>query len=143
MRAEIGRLIACEDDLRELLVIQRDRIRQLEAVDPELRAIELDYRRFALAHQQRAFWWQLLVGYAFSAVLLGLILFGMYLSWRQFRGADMPRPREAPQEAEIEISIERIKVRSALVGVLLLSIAFAFTVAFFVLVFEIRIVSAE
>ena len=127
--------------LRELVETLNDRIDHLElSIQHEL---ALERARFAIAHERRVFWWQLIVSYIFSAVVFSMIVLGFWLSWLQFRRGQLISLDLSTKalSSEIEISAEKVRIQTSLVGVLILCIAFGFTVVFLNQVYDISYAS--
>lgn len=136
---EIDRLEKENLELRQQIDRLLDKLASSQSADQQL---ETERKRFYFLHERRVFWWQLLVSYLLSAIVLGMVLFGVWLSWLQFRRANLLHPDTSAKTltTDMEISTEKVRIRTSLVGVLILCLAFGFTVAFLVGVYEISVI---
>ena len=108
-------------------------------------ALKRDRAQFYFEHERRVYWWQLIVSYAFFFVVIFMVAFGVWLSWLQFRraGALEADPAVKTLSSDIEISAEKIRVRTSLIGVLILGVAFAFALIFLIEAYHITYVNVS
>ena len=115
----------------------------LEKLDPATREAALqamreyyDYRTSGFKHRRRVFDWQLLSSKIIFIIVVLLVSAGMYFSGVQFhasmRAASASRiesggrPPVAGIDTDIEASFSSIKVKSSVLGVIILVISFLF-----------------
>jgi hypothetical protein len=86
------------------------------------------YTRWAVSHRKEVFAWQLFSSRIIFWAVLSLVAAGMYFAAVQFqRGLRRRRPAAGGEEVtEIAASLTGVKVRSPILGVLILVISFAF-----------------
>ena len=86
------------------------------------------YTKWAVSHRKEVFAWQLFSSRIIFWVVLSLVATGMYFAAVQFqRGLRRRRPAASGEEVtEIAASLTGVKVRSPILGVLILVISFAF-----------------
>ena len=138
-KSEIHRLKKENLEYRQQIIKLLDKLEHFGQTDPELLK---ERTRFYFLHERRVFWWQLLVSYLMSAIILGMVLFGIWLSWLQFRRANLLDPEFSVKTltSDLEVSTEKLRIKTSLVGVLILCLAFGFTVAFLLGVYEISVI---
>ena len=115
----------------------------LEKLDPATREAALqamreyyDYRTSGFKHRRRVFDWQLLSSKIIFIIVVLLVSAGIYFSGVQFhasmRAASAPKiesggqPSVAGIDTDIEASFSSIKVKSSVLGVIILVISFLF-----------------
>ncbi len=100
----------------------------------------LGYYETGLAHRTRVFSWQHLSTRIIFFIVVGLVLVGIYFAWMQFR-RDMVTGRQGSDVTntahEIELSASGIKVRSSVLGVIILALSLGFFYLYLVYVFPI------
>jgi hypothetical protein len=99
-----------------------------------------DYYTFGLAHRQRVIWWQHISSRIIFAIVLSLVVIGVYFAWRQFSaalisgtggtGAEMPT-------STVEIGSKGVKVSSPVLGVIILTLSLGFFYLYLVFVYPI------
>jgi hypothetical protein len=107
------------------------------------------YRESGFQHRRAVFDWQLLSARIIFAVVILLVLAGVYFSWLQFV-ADRRAPRRAPEAAEGEEAPERrglvtsfkagaggVEVSSPVLGVIILALSLAFFYLYLVHIYPI------
>jgi len=98
------------------------------------------YRKAGYEHRLGVFAWQSLSTKVIFVVVLLLVLAGIYFAAIQFhaglrrRGADPAQP----EETELSLSLSEVKVRSPVLGVIILTISLAFFYLYLVHVYPIR-----
>lgn len=102
----------------------------------------LDYYTTGLEHRTRVFYWQHLSTRIIFFVVIGLVLVGVYFAWVQFRrdmasGAGGSGAQGAEQH-EVELSTSGIKVRSSVLGVIILALSIGFFYLYLVFVYPIQ-----
>lgn len=96
-----------------------------------------DYRANGYAHRQRVFDWQDVSTKIIFVVVIVLVLAGVYFAAVQFH-AGLRAHREAPDAGEVELSFRGIKVRSPVLGVIVLTISLAFFYLYLIYVYPIE-----
>lgn len=100
-----------------------------------------NYRISGFRHRQRVFDWQFLSSKLIFATVLILVLAGIYFAAIQFhKGLAAPKNGGAEKEeaTDIEATLKGIKVRSPVLGVVILVISFAFFYLYLVYVYPIH-----
>lgn len=95
------------------------------------------YRSDGYIHRQRVFEWQDLSTKITFAVVILLVLAGIYFAGVQFH-VGMREGRETGEPGEVEMSVKGIKVRSPVLGVIVLTISLAFFYLYLVYVYPIE-----
>jgi hypothetical protein len=108
-----------------------------EAYQAALRAY-YEYRRTGYEQRLGVFAWQLLSTKVIFFVVLLLVLAGIYFAAIQFHSGLRRRDGAAPQETELSLSLSEIKVRSPVLGVIILTMSLAFFYLYLVHVYPIR-----
>ncbi len=93
----------------------------------------LDYYKFGLSHRQQVLEWQHLSTQIILFVVLILVSMGLYFAWLQFKSG-----RSEQTATEIEISTERLKISSPVLGVIILTLSLAFFYLYLVYVYPIQ-----
>ena len=100
------------------------------------------YRKAGYDHRLRVFEWQLRATKIIFFVVLLLVFVGIYFAAVQFhRGAAASRRAEAGAEeemTEVDLSVKGVKVRSPVLGVIILVISLAFFYLYLVYVYPIQ-----
>lgn len=96
-----------------------------------------DYRVQGYEDRLQVFGWQSLSTKVTFAVVVALVLAGVYFAAVQFY-VGMRAGREAGEAGEVEISFKGIKVRSPVLGVIVLTISLAFFYLYLVYVYPIE-----
>jgi len=96
----------------------------------------LDYYKFGLEHRKNVLKWQHFSTKIILVVVLLLVSMGLYFSWSQFR-AGTAESIAPISSTEIEISSERIKISSPVLGVVILFVSLAFFYLYLVYVYPI------
>lgn len=99
------------------------------------------YYQAGFEHRRNVFWWQHVSTRIIFAVVLVLVAAGMYFAWMQFQ-LDLRRSAASGEAAprdntELELATSGIKVRSSVLGVIILVISLAFFYLFLVHVYPI------
>ncbi|MEH6404981.1 MAG: hypothetical protein V7750_16510 [Sneathiella sp.] len=97
-----------------------------------------DYYTFGLAHRQRVIWWQHISSRIIFAIVLSLVVVGVYFAWRQFsvalannsKGVELP-------SSTVEIGSKGIKVSSPVLGIIILTLSLGFFYLYLVFVYPI------
>lgn len=100
-----------------------------------------DYYTFGLAHREQVIWWQHISSQIIFAIVLSLVIIGVYFAWRQFSaasaggnsngsGAEMPT-------STVEIGSKGIKVSSPVLGIIILTLSLGFFYLYLVFVYPI------
>jgi hypothetical protein len=99
------------------------------------------YRKAGYEHRLGVFAWQSLSTKVIFVVVLLLVLAGIYFAAIQFhaglRRRDAADPAQ-PEETELSLSLSEVKVRSPVLGVIILTISLAFFYLYLVHVYPIR-----
>jgi hypothetical protein len=95
------------------------------------------YRQLGYEHRMSVFRWQHASSIAIFLVVLGLVSLGMYFAWVQFHRAGMGKT-ESAEDSEIELSIQKVRVRSSVLGVLILSLSLGFFYLYLAFVYPIH-----
>lgn len=99
------------------------------------------YRRAGYEQRLGVFAWQLLSTKVIFFIVLLLVLAGIVFAAIQFHSG-LRRPGEgeaaSPQETELSLSLREVKVRSPVLGVIILTISLAFFYLYLVHVYPIR-----
>lgn len=100
-----------------------------------------DYYARALPRRTRVYEWNNFSTKVIFVVVLGLVAIGVYFSWKQFFGMTVRPKTEASQDeqqaehekreerelvTELEMGLKGIKVKSPILGVILLTVSLAF-----------------
>ena len=101
-----------------------------------------EYRRAGYDHRLRVFEWQLVSTKIIFAVVLILVFAGIYFAAIQFhhglRKERVAKPaEEAPEATEFVFSLKEFKVRSPVLGVIILTLSLAFFYLYLVYVYPI------
>lgn len=99
----------------------------------------LKYYSTGLEHRTRIFRWQHLSTRIIFFIVNGLVLIGLYFAWVQFK-QDMLAGSEghAKEANEVELTTSGIKVRSSVLGVIILALSLAFFYLYLVFVYPIQ-----
>lgn len=95
------------------------------------------YRSDGYIHRQRVFEWQDISTKITFAVVVLLVLAGIYFAGVQFH-VGMREGRHTGEPGEVEMSVKGIKVRSPVLGVIVLTISLAFFYLYLVYVYPIE-----
>ncbi len=95
------------------------------------------YRADGYTHRQRVFVWQDLSTKIIFAVVIFLVLAGVYFAAVQFH-VGMREGRLTGEPGEVEMSFKGIKVRSPVLGVIVLTISLAFFYLYLIYVYPIQ-----
>jgi hypothetical protein len=99
------------------------------------------YRKAGYEHRLGVFAWQSLSTKVIFVVVLLLVLAGIYFAAIQFhaglRRRDAAGPAQ-PEETELSLSLSEVKVRSPVLGVIILTISLAFFYLYLVHIYPIR-----
>lgn len=96
-----------------------------------------DYRTDGYAQRKGVFAWQDVSTKITFFVVIGLVLAGVYFAAVQFH-VGMRSGREPGEAGEVEFSVKGFKVRSPVLGVIVLSISLAFFYLYLVYVYPIQ-----
>ncbi len=99
-----------------------------------------------LIHRKRVFEWQLFSSKLIFFTVLLLVIIGIYFSWLQFRtGIDKDKEKHSESETrtELEISTSGFKVKSPILGVIILLISLAFFYLYLAHVYPIDVVPLD
>ncbi len=108
-----------------------------EAYQATLRAY-FAYRKAGYDQRLGVFDWQDLSTKIIFFVVLLLVLAGIYFAAIQFHSGLRRRDGAAPEETELSLSLREVKVRSPVLGVIILTISLAFFYLYLVHVYPIR-----
>lgn len=95
------------------------------------------YRADGYIHRQRVFAWQDVSTKITFAVVILLVLAGVYFAAVQFH-VGMREGRQTGEPGEVEMSFKGIKVRSPVLGVIVLTISLAFFYLYLIYVYPIQ-----
>ena len=98
---------------------------------------QYDYKIEGFGHRARVFRWQFYSSIAIFAVVVFLVLVGLYFSWLQFK-RDVGVPGSEAAETTLDVSAKGIKVQSSVLGVIILVISLAFFYLYLVYVYPIQ-----
>ena len=96
-----------------------------------------DYYTFGLAHRQRVIWWQHISSRIIFAIVLGLVVVGVYFAWRQFNAALTVGGVGDQPTSTVEIGSKGVKVSSPVLGVIILTLSLGFFYLYLVFVYPI------
>jgi hypothetical protein len=98
------------------------------------------YRKAGYEHRLGVFDWQSLSTKVIFVVVLLLVLAGIYFAAIQFHAGLRRRDGDPahPEETELSLSLSEVKVRSPVLGVIILTISLAFFYLYLVHVYPIR-----
>ena len=98
------------------------------------------YRKAGYEHRLGVFAWQSLSTKVIFVVVLLLVLAGIYFAAIQFHAGLRRRETDPtyPDETELSLSLSEVKVRSPVLGVIILTISLAFFYLYLVHVYPIR-----
>jgi hypothetical protein len=100
------------------------------------------YRRTGYDHRLRLFEWQTLSSKIIFVVVLALVASGIYFAAIQFhvglRAGEQLKRDGQPEPTELVLSIKELKVRSPVLGVIVLAISLAFFYLYLVYVYPIE-----
>lgn len=105
----------------DLLGVQADYQRAMQAY--------YAYRRSGYEHRLRVFQWQHVSSIVIFVVVLILVFLGMYFAAIQFHVGLRAKPGESPPqvpETEVVFSLQEFRVRSPVLGVIVLTLSLAF-----------------
>ena len=131
---------------KSLPVVEQPKLELSEADSTRLVAMR-EYYEYVIAdyhHTHKVFEWQLFSSYIIFTIVILLVVFGMLLSWLQFRKT--PSPRSSSGEGNLPVSDitlslkDGIHVSSPVLGILILVISLAFFYLYLVEVYPINIV---
>jgi hypothetical protein len=92
------------------------------------------YRIQGFDHRARVFEWQLFSTKVIFAMVLIIVLAGLYFSWMQFHSASDPNEMK---ESSLELGKSGIRVTSPVLGVIILSLSLAFFYLYLVHIYPI------
>jgi hypothetical protein len=92
-----------------------------------------DYQARGFEHRSRVFAWQFYSSLMIFAIVHLIVLMGLYFSWMQFR-----QGWATGLESEMELSTTGIKIRSSVLGVIILTLSLAFFYLYLVYIYPIR-----
>jgi hypothetical protein len=133
-------------------------------MDSVIRSVNEDYYKFAYAYRKKAYEWQLLSSRIILAVVIVVVLLGLYLSYLQFEAGartltrtttsikatdppanSLPANSSPPnssdaafQQSTMELSKDGIKINSNVIGLIILVISIAFFFLYLRFVFGIN-----
>ncbi len=95
----------------------------------------LEYEAFSLDHRRRVFNWQYYSSIVIFCIVILIVLTGLLMSYQHFRHS-----MKTHDQAETEISLGKtgIKVRSSIIGIIILVISVAFFYLYLAHVYEIE-----
>ncbi|MGH6921170.1 MAG: hypothetical protein ACREJ0_26130, partial [Geminicoccaceae bacterium] len=96
------------------------------------------YRKAGYEHRLGVFAWQSLSTKIIFVVVLLLVLAGIYFAAIQFHAGLRRRDGADPAETELSLSLSEVKVRSPVLGVIILTISLAFFYLYLVHIYPIR-----
>lgn len=106
----------------------------------------MNYYIHAMDHRAEDFWWQHVASRLIFAMVIGLVAIGVYFAWVQFR-KDINRPpgteeanseksppkktskdqhESPPPETDLELSLGGLKIKSPVLGVIILALSLGF-----------------
>jgi hypothetical protein len=99
-----------------------------------------EYRQLGYQQRLRVFHWQHGSSIAIFVVVLGLVMLGMYFAWMQFHrlGPASVLPPEPSEASEIELGLQKVRVRSSVLGVLILALSLGFFYLYLAFVYPIH-----
>ena len=99
-----------------------------------------DYRVIGFQHRQRVFAWQLSSSRIIFAMVIFLVLVGVFFSWLQFRSAMKGGSTfsDRPHDTTFEASTTGLKVSSPVLGVIILALSLAFFYLYLLYVYPIH-----
>ena len=104
-------------------------------------AVNAEYRYVVSQWNHRAatFEWQLFSSKLLFWLVTLIVIAGVVLTYFQFRHAFSRRPRnEVPPNSELEFSLEKVRVSSSVVGVVILTLSLGFYFLYLVHVYPIK-----
>ena len=105
-----------------------------------------DHMNETLIHRKRVFEWQLFSSKLIFFTVLLLVIIGIYFSWLQFCtgiGKGKEKQSESEPRTELEISASGFKVKSPILGVIILLISLAFFYLYLAHVYPIDVVPLD
>jgi len=112
--------------------------RLLALAELEAAQAQQEYAKAALEERRSVVSTTNRIGYGVAFVVHGIVLFGVWAAWREFRYASRRRSSQPEKETELSINIEGIALKSTLHGLLLLGASFGFYLAYLVLVYPVE-----
>jgi hypothetical protein len=102
-----------------------------QALLMDLSEAQIRYQIWALSHRRSALSWQMASGISIFFVVLLIVLFGLYLSYEQFRRGGISTTKVAVGKGSVEIS-------SSFIGLFILIVSLGFFYSYLAYVFPIR-----
>ncbi len=97
-----------------------------------------NYQISGFQHRREVFSWQHYSTIIIFFVVIFLVLAGLYFSWLQFRKGMKAEGDGALPETEVELSVSNVKVRSSVVGIVILVVSLAFFYLYLVYIYPIN-----
>ena len=126
---------------------------QIEDAEPVISKMQASYNEFGLQHMERAFLWQYYSSIMIFAIVVCIVITGLFLSYRQFRLQEwkaMNPQKTVTASAEgtsefttttLEFGKEGVKINSAVIGLIILSLSLAFFFLYLKYVYPIQVLS--
>ncbi|MCB1492689.1 MAG: hypothetical protein KDJ77_12985 [Rhodobiaceae bacterium] len=96
-----------------------------------------DYRVRGFAHRSDVFAWQLLSSKLIFALVVAIVLLGLYFSWLQFHASYRGNAGHGDTDTTVELGTTGIKITSPVLGVIILTLSLAFFYLYLVNVYPI------
>ncbi len=98
-----------------------------------------DYYVKQFRHRRNVFQWQLFSSKIIFFVVIFLVLSGIYFAWIQFKRVDTPsRVALQSEVSELEVSARGLRIRSPLIGLIILAISLIFFYLYLQFIFPIN-----
>ena len=107
-------------------------------VPPNTLGLYEDWTRFKVAHAKRIWWLNYLSAIAVTLLVLAIVVFGLVLTWLQFSRAKQS-DQQTPHELELGGG-SGLKIKSSVVGLLILALSLGFFYLFLEHVFKVEMV---
>lgn len=139
LSAQIDRLPSPADSLQMDSFIN-PLLGQSAKVDSSLNQALINYQLFSLDHRRNVFKWQFYSSIIIFVIVLLIVITGLILSYMHFKRS---LNSKADSETELEIGSTGLKIKTSIIGIIILVISIVFFYLYLVHVYEIKEIAAS
>lgn len=112
-----------------------NKFQKSDAIYQDLNTNYFEYVNFSLEHRKRVLTWQYFSTIIIFCVVVLIVVTGLFLSYFHFKRSLITQDNS---ETELELSKSGFKIRSSVIGILILTISIAFFYLYLTHVYEIK-----
>ena len=102
-----------------------------------------EYMIFSVKHREKVFAWQLFSSKIIFLIVMILVIVGIFFSWLQFRKGFSENDSGEDTQTELELSTSGFKIKSSILGLIILIISLAFFYMYLLYVYPIDTVPLD